>query len=302
MSSLIRQSHANNDLPLWVATEGDSNIDGNLTVQGFIDVKGNIVGRQDIITNDTFFIKDVVGNNEGLLTTSTPGAGGNMIIQSPVIKFGAFGAANGNTSITTSAQGANLDSLVCGGQISATGTIGSRGMALFNAKYLSCYDSTAPTNIEAMRIGSATTGTPGLTFSQIAVQPGSAFYLSAIGVNSSTLFMPNYPANDLFQVDGKITAQELALNSESCGTGTISVGLTNVVIPSTRVTATSKIFLSFYGSPSAGPGNGPSNGNLIVNQGLIVPGTSFRVDHTDTNGVSTAVAGVDVTFHWMIIN
>ena len=175
-------------------------------------------------------------------------------------------------------------------------------MALFNSKYLSCYDATTPTNIEAMRIGSGTTGTPGLTFSEIGVQPGSQLYLNAIGVASSSFFRPNYPANDYLQVDGKITTQELSLNNQSCGTGTIPVGATNVVISSTRVTATSKIFLSFYGSPSSGPGAGPSQGNLITNQSLIVPGTSFRIDHTDETGVSTAVANVPCTFNWMIIN
>ena len=88
----------------------------------------------------------------------------------------------------------------------------------------------------------------------------------------------------------------------TCGTGTIPVGATNVVINTTAITANSKVFMSFVGSPSAGPGNGPSQGNLIHNSGLVVPGTSFRIDHTDTNGVSTAVAGQNVTFVWMIIN
>ena len=297
MSSLIRQSHANNEQPLWVATDGNSTIDGNLTVQGFIDCKGNIVGRQDIITNDTFFIKDVVGNNEGLLTTSTPGVGGNMIIQSPVIKFGAFGAANGNTSITTSAQGANLDNLTVGGQIGLTGTPGTNGLVLANGKVITLTDSSTP-NIEGLKLYTSTTLTPGLTFASIAVQPTASLYFNQIGQSANSYIKPAaFGGNDEWFISGS-----LGLSAQSAGTGTISVGLTNVVIPSTVVTATSKIFLSFYGSPSAGPGNGPSQGNLIVNQGLIVPGTSFRVDHTDPSGISTAVAGVDVTFHWMIVN
>jgi hypothetical protein len=183
------------------------------------------------------------------------------------------------------------------------GPVASQGIRLKNEQYISFTDEPASPVVEALRIYAAETGTPGITFAELAVpSTTSGLYFSAIGANSSTLFRPNYPANDLLQVDGKIVSQELALNNQSCSTGTIPIGATNVVIPSTRVTATSKIFLTFFGSPSAGPGKGVSQGNLIVNQALIVPGTSFRVDLTDADGVSVAASAVDVTFHWFLVN
>jgi len=106
---------------------------------------------------------------------------------------------------------------------------------------------------------------------------------------------------DILTIGGTTNTLRLQLGVQSCGVGSIPVGATNVVINSTAVTPTSKIFLSFYGSPSAGPGKGPSQGNLIVNQALIVNGVSFRVDNTNSDGISTAVANVASTFVWMIV-
>jgi hypothetical protein len=308
MSALIRQSHATNDDPLWLSANGDT-ITGDLTVDGEITTGRLVTTRQLGIGSHAFY--DANGATQaGLLITgpgtAVPPANDLMIgvANGQKIRFNQVGNDGFNTSLVPTAPGANLDSFVCGGQISATGIAGSRGMALLQGKYLSSYDATAPNNIEGMRIYSGTSGTPGVTFSQIATQPNAYLYFGQIGQNANTSFLPTAGGanNDTLNVGGQIITQKLTMGAQSCGTDTIPIGATNVVVNSTAVTATSKIFLSFYGAPSAGPGKGVSQGNLITNQTLIVPGTSFRVDLTDADGVSLAASNVAVTFNWMIVN
>ena len=127
------------------------------------------------------------------------------------------------------------------------------------------------------------------------------------GTNTKLVITPAANNADILTVEGTIQStvsqtSNLQLGNQISGTASIAIGADNVVINSTAVTATSKIFFSFFGVPSIGPGDGPSQGNLIVNPALIVPGTSFRVDLTSSTGVSVAASNVAVTFNWMIIN
>lgn len=163
-------------------------------------------------------------------------------------------------------------------------------------------DNSNPKNT-IFKVAAASNGVTGNPI--IQVPSGSALRLGLFGnAGANSVFTPAaFPsASDTLVIGGKVTAAELGLGNQSSGTASIAVGQTNVIVPSQRVNAASKIFLSFYGSPSAGPGAGPSQGNLIVNQALIVNNTSFRVDHTDETGVSTAVSNVPVTFSWLVIN
>lgn len=186
------------------------------------------------------------------------------------------------------------------------GPVASQGIRLKNEQYISFTDEPALPVVEGLRIYSAETVTPGITFSQIAVQPNATLYFSQLGQSGNSYITPGPYSlanpQDIMVVGGSFSTSKLFLGAQSCGTGTIPVGATNVVISSTAVAAGSKIFLTFFGSPSAGPGKGVSQGNLIVNQGLIVPATSFRVDLTDADGVSVAASAVDVTFHWFLVN
>lgn len=199
MSALNRQSHATNTQPLWLSA-GNAIATGSIAAPEF-----------DLVLKN--------GTPVGARITGDGTADGYMYLQGTQIKMGQLNQGATNTTLTTSAPGSNLDSLVVGGSVS----------------------------VNKLNIA---TGGAGAT----------------------------------------------------CGTGTIAIGATNVVISTTAITASSKVFFSFVGSPSAGPGAGPSQGNLILNSGLTVPGTSFRVDHTDATGVSTAVSNVACTFNWMIIN
>ena len=176
-----------------------------------------------------------------------------------------------------------------------------------SAKYItarsgfSLLDNSSP-QTQVLSIACATNNPGGDPIFQVGV--GGAIHFGRYGAaTANSEIQPSAPGanTDILTIGGTTNTLKLQMGVQSCGTGSIAVGQTNVVINSTAVTPTSKIFLSFYGSPSAGPGAGVSQGNLIVNQALIVNGVSFRVDHTDETGISTAVSNVPVTFVWMIV-
>lgn len=295
MSLLINESYANTSAPLWLSSSGG-------TIDGDLDITGTLTA-QYVEARSGFSLLDNSNPQTQVMSIAcaTNNPGGDPIFQvnpNGAFRFGQVSQAAANTEIVPSAPGANLDVLNVGGVITTSGTVGSQGLRLKNEQYISFTDEPSVPVVEGLRIYSAETGTPGLTFSSIAVQPTASLYFNQIGQSANSYIKPAaFGGNDELSIGGY-----LSLGAQSCGTGTIPVGATNVVINSTAITATSKVFFSFYGSPSAGPGNGPSQGNLILNSGLIVPGTSFRVDHTDENGISVAVAGVDCTFHWMLVN
>ena len=105
MSSLIRQSHATNDQPLWLATSGGT-IDGGLTVDGNIICEGSLIADNDILLR-TGFPRTTTSR-----LASNPA--GTLYLQGAFINFAQVGSI-GNTTVTTSATGANLDVLDVGG-------------------------------------------------------------------------------------------------------------------------------------------------------------------------------------------
>jgi hypothetical protein len=103
-------------------------------------------------------------------------------------------------------------------------------------------------------------------------------------------------------VGGNVTMQSMSAGSQMAGIGTITVGQDSVTIPSTKVTATSLIFLSHIGPAVAGPGSGPAQGNLTYRPADTVPGVSFTAYLVDITGISITAATQDATFVWMIVN
>lgn len=217
-------------------------------------------------------------------------------------------ANQSNALFVKTSGNSTVDGVISAELFTSIGPQQSQGLRLANEQYISFTDEPNTPVKEGLRIYSAATGgPPGQTFAQIAMDASSTgIFFSQIGQSANSYIKPAAYSlanpQDIMVVGGSFTTSKLFLGNQSLGTGTIPIGATNVVISSTAVAAGSKIFLTFFGSPSAGPGKGVSQGNLIVNQSLIVPATSFRVDLTDSTGVSLAAANVAVTFSWMVIN
>lgn len=115
MASLIRQSHATNDTPLWLGTNGGT-INGSLTVNGSINTTpaglGGITAGGFTVTNTSNTIALRMGYNGNNGVIACQGGGGN-------IKFTQLGSA-GNTTFTPSAFGAGLDNFTIQGIVSAS--------------------------------------------------------------------------------------------------------------------------------------------------------------------------------------
>lgn len=217
MSLLGAQVYANPDTPCWLSTQGGT-VDGNVSAAVFEASSGYIApqggGKLGLV------FQDASGSQQFRLACLGPASPRNIIQTNAPLYFNQIGTANGNTSLTVSAFGANAD---------------------------------------------------------------------------------------LLNVGGTLAAQRLSLTTggaaPSCGSGAILVGQTNVVIPTTVVTANSIILVSHSGAAAAGPGNGAAQGGLTVNPALIVPGVSFRVDLVDpTTGIAVAASLVNAEFNYLIIN
>lgn len=222
MSALIRQSHANNDSPLWLSDNGqDATFNGTLTING------------DIVTS---------------------------------------------------------------------GPLNSAGLIMKSQQHISILDANEN---EIGRLSAQTNGVyPANSSLILSCAPGGGMGFGGIGNTNNTTLIPGAtPNTDLFSVSGKIISTDFGQTTgKNVGSSFIAVGETNVVVNTLNVSASSRIFLSHYGGASAGPGAGAAQGNLTINPSLIVPGTSFRVDLTDINGVSLAASNTNVTFYWFIIN
>jgi len=111
MSLLGNPVYANPATPLWLGTAGGT-INGNLIVDGNIQALGNN-------SADAFVTIDPSLNVTGEMTRAGLGAGTGLNFQGDLFKFGKLGTGNVNSSLTTSAFGANTDLLNIGGTITA---------------------------------------------------------------------------------------------------------------------------------------------------------------------------------------
>lgn len=286
MSLLGTQVYANPDTPCWVSAGGDT-ITGNLTVTG------EVVADSGFVTYDApaggYEILNAAGTSQQTRLIHLPAPSSRTMIQTnDPLYIGQIGTANANTSLTVTAYnpGAPNDALNVGGSINAYGNDG-----------FSVYTAAGVRKVAILnQVG------------QSGIQSDDPLFFSRIGLPAQTsLTLGVSPAPDTLSVGGTVAAQRLSLTTggaaPSCGSGAILVGQTNVVIPTTVVTANSIILVSHSGAAAAGPGNGAAQGGLTVNPALIVPGVSFRVDLVDpTTGIAVAAAVVNSEFNYLIIN
>lgn len=110
MSLLIARDYANVNKPLWLSTTGGT-ITGNLVVDGTISA--------DQMNAPIYRVEDPSGNAVGVMQgTAAPNDG--IFFKGDVFTFGRVGAGSGNTTLTTSAAGANLDNFTLGGTLVAS--------------------------------------------------------------------------------------------------------------------------------------------------------------------------------------
>ena len=287
MSALQRQTYANPDDALFVKTSGNSIIQGNITADyitanSAFELLDNSVPRQNCLT----------------IAAATNGANASPILQTNgQIRFGQFSQANANSFIQPSAPGVNTDTLQVGGNIVTNGGAGTQGLRLNNAQYISFLDNSNP-DIEGMRMVTSTTGTPGLTFSDIAVQPGSTLYFSQIGSNANSLFTPSQGGQnlDLFKVRGTIEGSYLGLKASggdpSIGTALLTNGV--AIVSTTTADVNSIILLTRYGV-----GTSTALGELRVsNKGA----NNFTITSSDPANPTSTETGDESEVMWMIVS
>jgi len=205
--------------------------------------------------------------------------------------------ANPNTPCWVAAGNGEVGNLIVNGTLTTEGSV---NLNLGNGNYvMSLNDATGTIQYAQIFAGSANGG-------RLYVNAPGDIYFGRPGsgnsANTSLTLSAAGSGLDVLTVGGKVQAQALGLGTGASGTGAITVGTSNVTIASTKVTATSQIFLSHVGAPSAGPGAGAAQGNLTYRVADIVPNVSFTVYLTDITGVSIAASNVDATFVWMVVN
>lgn len=286
MSLLGTPVYANPTTPLWLGSGGSQTLSGNLTVgpPGFITGGRISASRQINPSFGNFVLSDSNGNTVGGLnqygqTVALQGTTGQGIL------FGTVGTSNANSFLTLSAPGADLDLLRVGGTVRPN-----------------VFDTPDVSDNPAIRI---TGGAAGVGY----IQGGTILFseVNQSSANTSLVTSPFGSNADVFTTD-EVNAKTLFLADAGAapivGTADITVasGLTYVIVNTTAVTATSKIFVSHAGASAAGPGNGAAQGGLTVNPALIVAGTSFRIDLVDpATGIAVLPTLVDVPVNWLII-
>ena len=113
MSLLGTPVFANSSTPLWLSASGGSS-SGVVSAPEF-----------DALPSGGFVVKDVNGNVK--LRLANDMAGNSLVQSSDVIKFTQIGTIQGNSQLTTSAFGANVDALLVRGTITATGNLNGIG-------------------------------------------------------------------------------------------------------------------------------------------------------------------------------
>jgi hypothetical protein len=276
MSSLIRQSHASNDQPLWASASQDDPSAVNATAYNLVTTSQTPTGAR--ITSDN--------------TTN-----GIMLLQGDRFRFAKGGQTTANTEIVNSAVGAGLDVMNVGGVITTSGVVGSQGLRLKNEQYISFTDEPSVPVVEGLRIYSAETGTPGLTFSSIAVQPTASLYFNQIGQSANSSIKPGpfsatNPQDELV-IGGSIQTNRLSLNNvtgaEVHGVATLAAGEVTVTTSASDVNA---IILLTRTAVNASTTLGELRvrqknvGNFIITSATIgTPGTPEAGDLSDVQWV-----------------
>lgn len=208
----------------------------------------------------------------------------------------------------------NKDHLVITGQ--ASGPVSSKealnifptgrcafpnGIDVPQGQSIDFYDSSA-TPIKSLSIVTADTATPGVTFSQIGVQPGATLYFSQMGQSANTYITPaaynvSNPGDQLV-VGGSLYTRQLHLQNtagaEVFGSATLVDGL--VTVNTTAADINSIILLSRTAVNAS-----TYLGELRIRQKNA---NSFVVESTNiASPVSGGVAVLDQSsFDWTILN
>lgn len=112
MSLLGTQVYANPTTPLWGSGQGGSTFT-NITVISNATVGGDVNVTGEVTSVDSLRIVD--SNAATKFSLANDFAGNSLIQSTDVIKFTQLGTANGNTQLTLSAAGANVDNFSVGG-------------------------------------------------------------------------------------------------------------------------------------------------------------------------------------------
>jgi hypothetical protein len=216
--------------------------------------------------------------------------------------------ANPATPLWVSATGGTIDgNVVINGNLQVvssgpgTGAIECNELVANLDIQCSEYKFVGPGGTTSSFITTANPNTP--TESMVLSSTQEIDFVKGSGAANTRLVLSAPGSNlDNLIVGGNVTMQSMSAGSQMAGTGSIALGANNVVIPSTKVTANSLIFLSRVGPAVAGPGSGPAQGNLTYRLADIVPGVSFTVYLVDITGISINAATQAATFVWMIVN
>jgi len=176
MSLLGTQVYANPATPCWLSSAGGA-ISGNISANQVFARKYNAV--------------DAGGVTHGELTLNG-GATGSVLTGDSNITFAKTGVLTGNTALTLSTAGANLDSLALGGALAATGAIGGLSVTATSnvgGATLSATGAVSATALKILPTSGGTANTAGqaqftgnkFTVNTTAVASNSLIYLSSMG-------------------------------------------------------------------------------------------------------------------------
>jgi hypothetical protein len=166
MASLIRQSHARNDSPLWASANGGT-INGNITLAP---------PGLGVVTAGAFNVRDTAGALDlSLGYDSTTNGNGYIACRPGRSIILAQTGSTGNSSYTPSAQGADLDALTIGGTV--FGNVVSTSSLTLDAS-----DPTGPI------VGTATlvNGVGPVISTTACLDPTTKIFLQRTDVNAST--------------------------------------------------------------------------------------------------------------------
>ena len=176
MSLLGTQVYANPSTPCWLSSSGGA-ISGNISANEVYARKYNAV--------------DPAGVTHGEFTLNGA-ATGSVLTGDSNITFAKTGAITGNTALTLSTAGANLDSLAVGGAVAVTGAVSGASLSTAGAISGASVSVTGAASTTALKILPSSGGTAdtagqaqftgnNFVVNTTAVASNSLIYLSSLG-------------------------------------------------------------------------------------------------------------------------
>lgn len=288
MSSLIRQSHATNEQPLWAASSTSGSIGQVSATQYNLVLPSQAPANADITSDGT--------------TT------GNMCLQaSSQVRFTKPGVSTGNSGISISAQGSNLDGMTLGGSLVVKGPLNTVGITMQNAQYVSILDGAAPTPNESLRITAGTSGAPypDGAFANFQTGLNGAFGFGVVGQLPSTILSAGGIGNytDEFIVGGQVSSQSVQTTQVFVGNqdpakaviGTATLTAGTITINTTQCAGPTTMILLTRTDINAST----SLGMLRVRSRNV---GNFTIEACGPSPANVVDVGDLSTFDWLIIN